>query len=369
MISALILLCVVLAGWLIIASRDDTPTDRGSPQPPSIPSVPSGETTPQQTLRWSYDMRDEVLAPALVVDDAVVLATHHGEVIALSLDGHRRWEGTLSNGPGYGFGFDPLAASDGLVFATGQDTGLHAFDVASGRLAWRYKGLGENTTGAQIAQGRLFVAGSRGVTALDPRTGRQQWIIRLANLTPTVPALAGNTVIAQAQGVLIGLDARTGRQRWSLPDGGSSVVVKGNVLYRTTTSHRRDREVFAFSLSSGQELWTTPSKGLAFGTPLPDGDHLYTNDGLRLYCFEADTGRMLWRRRVSATPAVTRSLILHAGLIYVTNDRGVLALTAGDGVTKWRYEAGVEPYSLAINDDIAYLDVGSHLRAIDLPAK
>jgi outer membrane protein assembly factor BamB len=62
-------------------------------------------------------------------------------------------------------------------------------------------------------------------------------------------------------------------------------------------------------------------------------------------------------------------LILHNGLAYITNDRGVLALTAGDHETKWRYDAGVEPDSFAISDDIAYLGAQSEMRGINLPAQ
>jgi hypothetical protein len=63
------------------------------------------------------------------------------------------------------------------------------------------------------------------------------------------------------------------------PDGGSSPVTEGNMLYRTAQSHRRARK-FAVGPRTVDHR---RAPALNSGTPLLDGDHLYTSDGLRLY--------------------------------------------------------------------------------------
>lgn len=362
LVSALALLGLVVAGGLFIALRHDTASR--SPATGSPPPSEAGSTQPQ--VRWSYDVGDDVAAPVAVIGDMVVLASHHGKVIALDADGERRWEGSLSDGSTLSMAFERPVASDGLVIVSGQDTGLHAFDVETGRVAWRYRGLGQHTTGAQAASGRVFVAGSRGVAALNARTGHPLWT---RPQDASTPALAGDTVITHQEKRLVGLDARTGEQRWSLPDDGSTVVVKGRVLYRATNSHRSDRELSATDLTTGENLWTAPSKGPGFEAPVLDGKHLYTTDGRRAFCFRADTGRLLWSHKVGSGPAEEAVLVLRDDLVYATHAGGVVAFNAHTGERAWSYESESNPYSLVIGGDVGYISVGNELRALNLNAQ
>jgi outer membrane protein assembly factor BamB len=365
--AGLVLAALTAPAGLLAACDRDEPA-RTTHEPTTSPSSPSSEPgTSAARLLWRYSTGDEINAPPLAVGDKIVVATHHGDVLALNRQGQLLWKESVSHGNTagqYGFVFDPLVASHGVVFVSGQDTGVHAFDVDSGRLLWRYRGVGQHTAGPALGAGRLFVAGTHGVVALDPQSGRERWVTPTQE-TVSPPVFAGGAVIVRAQGSLIALDARTGLRRWAVPDTGSTLIAQAGVLYRASSRGRNDRELSAMLVASGEINWSRSSTGPSFGSlALDEHGHLLTNDGTEVYCIDAGAGRTRWTRRVSNTTTAARLIRMHAGLAIATRQQGLIALDARTGEPIWDFNTS-EPYSLSISDGVAYLGLTDGLLALE----
>lgn len=157
---------------------------------------------------------------------------------------------------------------------------------------------------------------------------------------------------------------------WSVPAGGGAAgpIVSGDRVYLFDRDSGKDR-VRAFERASGKEVWAhsypAPFKKHSsahaynegpFSTPL-----LYNNERLLTWgisgivsCFDAPTGRLLWRRAdfspVSTAgnfTGVAASLIGNAGRVYLHtgDDRGgkFRALDVETGKDVWAVDVGAGP--------------------------
>ncbi len=143
-----------------------------------------------------------------------------------------------------------------------------------------------------------------------------------------------------------GYDLKTGEEIWRLTGGGDVPVptpVIAQDLIFLTSAHGRTRPLRAISVNAQGRLDTDPEKeehlvwairrrGIYMQTPLVHGDLLYCcSDGGMLRCYEARTGKPVYRERLgTGRTGFSGSAVAADGKLYFTGESGqVFVLKAG----------------------------------------
>jgi outer membrane protein assembly factor BamB len=245
----------------------------------------------------------------------------------------------------------PTPATDGeRVVAVFGNAGVVCLDAAGRRLWHRPLGPFESELGLAssplLAGGRVFLVcdhdGDRFTSfdsfllALDAGTGRELWHVERRGLgrswaTPLLvdAGLGRQELIVSGQDEVRGHDPETGRLLWREPGLSGWVApspVAGLGLVFATSG--RDGAVLALRPGplppgAGRVVWKQPRGGPYVPSPLLYGDFLYVpHETGFLSCFEARTGRLLYRERLGGAK-VSASPVGGAGRVYLTNEAGV----------------------------------------------
>lgn len=231
------------------------------------------------------------------------------QVVALDLDGKPVWEKIAGkytpNEYKNGYGASPLLY-DNLVIIAGDFDGkafLAAFDRETGKRAWqvpRPSRINYASPIVAVVAGRhqLLISGGDIVASYNPRTGLQLW-----KTDATTMATAGTIV-------------------WD----GDLVFASGGFPGSETVCIRVD--------GSGKVLWRNNQKCYEQSMLAVDGHLFAVNDNGISFCWEGNTGKELWRKRLRGP--ISASLVLSGGNIYVFNERG----------ESWVYRATPEKFEL-----------------------
>jgi len=217
--------------------------------------------------------------------------------------------------------------------------------------------VGGGYAGAAVADGRaiLFhrVNDDEVVESHDSAPGKTIWTdAHATSFAPQVgggngplcvPLVHGGRVITfGAQGVLRCLDAATGRRLWlrqthrdfGAPEGyfgaGSSPVVAGDHVIVNVGGSRKDAGVVAFSLATGETVWTKTSEPASYSAPVivDAGGELHVLMVTRYACLLLDprTGAIRWQfpfgQRGPTVNAAT-PLVLRDGRFLITAAYGI----------------------------------------------
>jgi outer membrane protein assembly factor BamB len=189
------------------------------------------------------------------------------------------------------------------------------------------------------------------VAALDLADGREVWKTRRDDTatwsTPNV-CLDGPRpqLVVNGWKHMGGYDLENGAELWRMEGGGDCPVptpLVANGLIYLMSAHGPRKPIYAVwpdakgdvSLRDGASntqfvAWSTLTGASYMQTPLALGPHLYSChvDGM-LSCFEASTGRLLYRERLGSE-GFTASPVASAGRVYFTGERGsVFVVKAG----------------------------------------
>lgn len=244
---------------------------------------------------WSFDADARIRTTPALTDDAEIIGTMAGKVIAVDRSGHVRWR-FATVGAGQDFSFKnndtrsvvtmPIVSGD-TVIAGGRDGNIYGIDLRSGRERWRETHDGGSWILGLSADPGRFYSGSGSafiMQAADPATGKEIW------RTPTNTAMFGDIaktgdilVSNGINGTLAGFDAHTGKEEWrfGLPDRAlsSPLAAPGMIytgaddgsVYALETSEAAptqfDRSIFTYTDEpAGSAFWFKPeAKSAIFG--------------------------------------------------------------------------------------------------------
>ncbi|MGI8602470.1 MAG: PQQ-binding-like beta-propeller repeat protein [Verrucomicrobiales bacterium] len=299
-------------------------------------------------------------------------------------------------------------ATDGKrVIAFFGTEGLYAYDV-KGALLWK-KDFGVLDSGYYMVPSAQWGFGSSPIlhdgkvivqcdvqkggflAAFNADDGRELWRVPRNEVptwsTPTVHVdVAGRAqVIVNGYRHSGGYDLATGKELWKLQGGGDipvpTPIVDGGLIF-LTSAHGPASPVYAIrtnvvgdiSLDPGETsnefiVWSVPRRGNYMQTPLAFGGRLYCcNDGGVLTCYNALTGDIHYRERLSASgDGFTASGVAGEDRLYFASERGkVFVLKQGDAfnviATNDLYETCMA--SPAISKNAIYFRTRHHLVAV-----
>lgn len=139
---------------------------------------------------------------------------------------------------------------------------------------------------------------------------------------------------------VVAVDLRTGRTRWAHRVAGplvGGVLVSGAVVYASTD--RPEGQVHAFSVTSGNELWSVRLGYMQAPLALVDGRLLASTRDGQLVALDPASGKIQWRRRL--LPARAAPLDLGAGEVMVTSYDSLYRIRLKDGsIARRRHALG-----------------------------
>lgn len=247
-----------------------------------------------------------------------------------------------------------LSVDDGRVYAAGHRGDVTAFELASGRVAWRVRLKAPLSGGTAAGDGLVLIGSSDGrMFALDAHNGAQRWSVRL-NGEVLAPAALSERLIAvrTVDGKLHALSPADGHELWvqeqQVPRlslrGTARPVIAGDLVL----SGFDNGKVLAVNGGDGTVQWEaniSPSHGRTELERLNDIDTTVRVSGQDVYSvgfqgkvamLALDTGQVWWAHDASSY----RSLALDDDALYMsTSDGEVVALRTRTGAELWRQKA------------------------------
>jgi outer membrane protein assembly factor BamB len=262
-------------------------------------------------------------------------------------------------------------ATDGKrLIVSFASEGLYGYDL-DGKLLWK-QDLGTLDAGAFNDPDAQWEAGSSPVlwndlvivqcdrqkdsylAAFHADTGKPAWRTPRDEPpswgTPTViEGKSGPELVANGTHAVRGYDPRTGKERWQLRRNSQITVPTpfiGEGLIFVTAGYRPVQPIYAIwpgargdiTLKDGQEssehiAWSKFRGGTYMPTPICYRGHLYTvSNAGQLTCYEARSGKLLYRQRLGGRTGYTASPVAADGRLYFTGEDGRVDVVAAGPV-------------------------------------
>jgi outer membrane protein assembly factor BamB len=166
-----------------------------------------------------------------------------------------------------------------------------------------------------ISNNRLFLGGGFGsyeFYAFDATDGRLIWQYQTEDDGPTAAVVADDLVCFSTESCELEVLTVDGRRVWKkwLGDPLMSMPAVGQGrIYMAYPDSRGDRDhhLACFDLRTGSEFWKQPIAGEIITAPIIAFEQVYLATlGGEVYCYEAASGRLVWReaRNATSSPAV-----------------------------------------------------------------
>ena len=255
-----------------------------------------------------------------------------------------------------------VVVREGLAYALGTMGDLHAYDAASGEIAWE-RDLNADynirmpiwgIAAAPIIYQDLIIVHIGGedacLIAFDRKSGEERWrslADQASYATPVLIEQGGQPVLVVLTGDnVVGLDPASGAMHWRHPFPPKQMVI--SIATPVVADHR----LFVTSFFDGalmlrllpdelavEEIWRragpseqkTDALHSIISTPLLDGDYLYGIDSYGEFrCLEAASGDRVWEDLTIVPRARwgTAHLTPQADKVWIFNERGDLLLTS-----------------------------------------
>ena len=220
-------------------------------------------------------------------------------VFCFTHDGKQKWQADVgSKTHQWGTSSSPVIYDDLLfINARVESESLIALNRSTGKEVWRASGIRESWNTPVVVTSKsgrkeLIVAMQGKVLAFDPATGKSLWSCKTDIGWYMVPS------IVAADGIVYCLGGRSGVAALAVRTGGSGDV---------TESHR---------------LWTS-IKGSNVSSPVfLDGYLFWAHESGIANCAKADTGEIVYQKRLERAEQVYSSALLADGKIYYVSRDG-----------------------------------------------
>lgn len=256
--------------------------------------------------------KNSYATPTPVTDGRrVYVVFHDGAIVAVDFHGNQVWKYTDVNFYSlHGLGASPLLAGDQLVMPF--DGSSHDEEKVGWKVPWKEAFL----------------------LSLDTATGDVRWKgvrgeSRVGHVTPILIE-NGKQIVSAAGDRVQGFDSKTGERIWSIYSQGEGVTpspVVGDGLIFTSSGFeaptiRAIHPGGKGDITETHIAWEQKKGVPALVSFLYIRPYLYsvTRDNI-LYCLEASTGDIVWRRRLQG--AFSASPVLVDGKMHFTSEEGV----------------------------------------------
>lgn len=243
----------------------------------------------------------------------------------------------------------------GNVYAGTADGKVRGFD-SRGRFLWQYEVGSTFDAGPTLADGRLYVAASKGqLVALDPASGKKLWEYQAPDELITKPVVGeGLVVVASAGDTIFAVDQVKGEWRWQYRrDAPSDFTVRGAsrpiIFEGRVYAGFADGNAVAIDAKDGTLQW---AKDLGGGKAFADVDAgpvideegriYFASFSTGLYALEVGTGKVIWK---AERPSVSALALSGDGKkVFVGGNGFAAAYKSEDGVARWTATLGADRF-------------------------
>ncbi len=358
--------------WSACALGENWPQFRG----PGGQAVSAAQRLPEvwndaKNVAWKADIPGSGWSSPIVWGERVFLATaileneaeelYRWEVLCFdALTGKLRWQKTAARGkpaaaihPNNSYATETPATDGRALFAYFGMKGLFCFDM-DGKLLWSkdvgvFPTVDDMGSGSSpvLADGRLFILcenlKSPFLAAFSSDTGAEIWRAKRPSKTSwSSPYVWRNRrrteVVACGSGVVQAFDPATGKLLWEIRvDGRFTATPTGNddLLFVGTASAFDEGPLFAvragaegvlkLPAANGSNAWIAWSRtrsGPGMSSPVLAGDRLYLFHRGAAMCYEAATGKRIFRERLPEAGNFLASPFAANGKIYALDEDG-----------------------------------------------
>jgi outer membrane protein assembly factor BamB len=293
-------------------------------------------------------------------------------VIVPAVSVNRLWSTGLGDGEGKRWLRLRPTIDGGRIYAVDDAGVVHAFDAATGKVAWEASAVEVKTeremkslwlrksaeagltSSPGVGSGLVIVGGRNGeVVALDAGTGAQKWKVKVTSEVLGAPlVLADKAIVRANDGRVFGLDLADGSRKWVFDRGlptlslrGNSSPVAGNGLVYIGYD---DGSVIALREADGLRAWEQRVAEPDGRTELDrvadiDGELQVGADEIFAASFHREVmaistanGRPLWNRDIGSA----NGLALAGDRVVLSDtDGNVWALDRATGNALWKQDA------------------------------
>ena len=334
------------------------PVGTGASSQPAIPPLASFDTP-----IWS---NATVTMKALPVSDGRPMTTYPAGMAfqPVSISG-TRYGGTPSGDPSWYSQVTVHGMSWTLVLepGSGEVGWIETGHLTTTKPAYAFSTPVVATPAAALAVPATSTAGGPGrswtLSDANPRTGGYpRQITADMNFAVTSALVVGDSIVVSGNdttsqygmGEIRRIDLRTGATIWSIPaKPRGDLAAQGNLLYTFTVDRKKiarlKLRVSAFSLSTGEEVWTGPELDAGadtggYGPVLLDGMLFATDPAGNTVALDPATGATHWQYpattiELPVTPQAASSMIgVDGAIIVATTDHRLVRLDASTGAVE-----------------------------------
>ncbi|MDE2926658.1 MAG: PQQ-binding-like beta-propeller repeat protein [Acidobacteriota bacterium] len=321
-----------------VCGAGDWPQFRGSP---SLTGVSGARLPSSPELAWTHEAGDPIESSAAVSGGRVFVGTAGGELHAVDLEsGALAWRYEAQDA----IGESSAAVSGGSVYIADLSGMLHAVSEADGTRRWTFQTDGEVKSSPVVLSDSVLVGSYDGyLYCISAGGGDLRWKRETdgpLHCTPGV--LDGIAYVSGCDGMLRGIRVSDGEPVVTVDVGaytGASPSLAGDRAVFGTF----DNQVLAVGLKSGAVLWRyqAPERAAPFYSSAArfGGKVVVGGRDKLVHCLDADTGKALWthatRARVDSSPAIAD------GRVWVGSYDGRLySLDLETGKPLWEFRTG-----------------------------
>ena len=302
----------------------------------SFPSF--APTRAADTLEWSAP----VAAFGMVIASGIDTTANRAALYAFELaTGAALWDFDLPDTSGLYPDRGGMALSDdGILYAATLGGSVLAMDAIRGTRRWETKVAGAVYGGVTLFEGYVAVPAGETIAVLDRTDGSLLRTLSLSGQCDTAPAVWGGGVFACCDSREVrAFTLATGAEVWAAATDGpfdAAPLVRDGVVYAATMSGT----VYALETATGAVRWktTVSSQGIA-ATPALSSDGLLfvsCNDGF-VHVVASQTGNLIRSKRVSASP-LRSSPVCSGHTVFAGADDGFLYSLDSEYAVKRAYE-------------------------------
>ena len=323
----------------------------------------SNEKMPSGQLDWKFKKDDSRWLSNPVISQGIIFVNGgDGNFYAVDANsGESKWvfkrDGWVGSSP---------AISNHIVYVGGLDKFLYAVNAKSGVERWRYETGDMIISSPAVSDGLVYFGSYDGnLYALDANTGKEKWKYKTQGLdTPlyntaspehevlgaisSSPAISNGVVYFSSwDGYLYALEANTGTEKWkfNIDSIGSTPAISNGIIYFG------DDKGYLYAIdNTGHLKWKFKTQDSAFVSSAAvsngivyfasgffGGPEYKPQNDYYLYAVEAESGKLLWKSKLSATVYV---LTISNNVLYFGDEDGfVFALDAETSKELWTFKA------------------------------
>ncbi|RFZ95025.1 hypothetical protein D0C36_05725 [Mucilaginibacter conchicola] len=221
------------------------------------------------------------------------------------------------------------AVANNVVYFGSDDYSFYAVDATTGNLKWSFR-TGQIVDSSPVVKDGVVYVGSADyrLYALDAASGSVIWAYNTGDIIVSSSPVISNGVvfIGNRSGILNAINITDGSLKWQASFDGISLeharlLVNNGAIYLagwySTPDFNKRGSLYAVKESDGSRIWTAlENQGFTSGPALADGVIFINSDNRNIYAVDANTGKEIWNRDVTANgaiPAVAGGLVFAGG--------------------------------------------------------